>query len=517
LKKIISFLIGLAIIPCFVTAQVSINEIMYDVKDSDSGREWIELANFGGDPIDTDGWKFQESASSSNHTLSVIQGNSVIPSGGYAIIVIDSAKFLADWPGFSGTIFKASFSSLNNTASTLVIKNKNMEVQDQVGYSVDQGAAGDGNSLQKTVSGWVAASPTPGAKNATEPTQIITNEATSSESSNTGTNSQNSSAVGSGSGSSVLSAHSSQESLSDSSEKTVLEISGGRDRLSAAGNKIIFKAKVARADHVDSRGLFYQWSFGDGAISNGSEVSHSYEFPGRYSVILNASYGDVEAVDRLNVVVIDPKISMKKVSGGIELLNNSGAEINLQDWRLVAVTSQNTVINPFVFPADTILPVDRAIIFADKITGIVSEFVRLENPLGKIYSSTVLPEKADVPEKHIAAISTTSSISPEIEKLVGQAISETKTIISKIESENLKENINSSKNPNLNKSKKTSVTVTKSTPTKEKNTDDKTLSSTAKTQTATLFEAPVQKSFVSSLFSWPIKGVEFIRKMFVEE
>ncbi|MDP3742421.1 MAG: lamin tail domain-containing protein, partial [Candidatus Micrarchaeota archaeon] len=110
------FTILLFSLPPMANAAVFINEILYDFQDgADTGREWVEVINTG-EAVDISGWKFVEA--NTNHGLTLVQGSVEIPSGGFAMIVIDAAKFLADWPGFSGTIFDSSF-SLSNTGETL--------------------------------------------------------------------------------------------------------------------------------------------------------------------------------------------------------------------------------------------------------------------------------------------------------------------------------------------------------------------------------------------------------------
>ena len=39
-------------VPSLVSAGVEIREIMYDVSGADTGREWIEIINTGGEPVD---------------------------------------------------------------------------------------------------------------------------------------------------------------------------------------------------------------------------------------------------------------------------------------------------------------------------------------------------------------------------------------------------------------------------------------------------------------------------------
>jgi hypothetical protein len=145
--------------PVSAYASVQISEIMYDVPGSDSGREWVEVTNTGLEAVDIAKYKLAEGTT--NHGFTVVQGSTLLPPGGSAILADDPAKFQTDWPAFTGTLLNTVF-SLSNTGETLVIKNASSSVQDTVSYSASLGAAGDGSSLQRSGSNFIAAIPSPG-------------------------------------------------------------------------------------------------------------------------------------------------------------------------------------------------------------------------------------------------------------------------------------------------------------------------------------------------------------------
>jgi len=86
------------------SAEVMINEIMYDVVGSDSGHEWVEI--YSNQSIDLTGWKFYEN--SVNHNLNLINGSIILD--GYAIIADNSNTFISDNPDYDGTLFDSAFS-----------------------------------------------------------------------------------------------------------------------------------------------------------------------------------------------------------------------------------------------------------------------------------------------------------------------------------------------------------------------------------------------------------------------
>lgn len=143
---------------------IVINEIMYDLPGSDDGREWIEVHNAGTTTVDIGEWKFFEDET--HHGLTAVQGTSVLPVGGYAVIVASSSAFLNDNAGYSGSIFDSAF-SLSNTGESLALKNGDLVI-DSIVYASSAGAGGDGMSLQRFDDGWHAASSTPGAVNAVQ-------------------------------------------------------------------------------------------------------------------------------------------------------------------------------------------------------------------------------------------------------------------------------------------------------------------------------------------------------------
>src|SRR4051812_27298350 len=121
-KAFFKFLLGFAVLIlaslCLLAfarkalAQVVINEVMYDLPGTDTGREWIEVYNGGSSSVDLSGWKLFEA--STTHALTNVSGGTTLSAGGYAIIADDASKFLIDWPSFAGTLFDSVF-SLSNT------------------------------------------------------------------------------------------------------------------------------------------------------------------------------------------------------------------------------------------------------------------------------------------------------------------------------------------------------------------------------------------------------------------
>lgn len=301
-------------LPWAAGAQVVINEIMYDLPGTDTGREWLEVHNTGGVDIDLTTWKLLEA--NVNHGINEFQGGVIIPAGGYAVVADNATKFLEDWPGWNGVLFDSAF-SLANTGEALVLKNSEGVIVDDVAYSADWGALGDGNSLQRVSGTWVAAAPTPGATNTSEPVP---------------TSGGNEESGASPSGSSIASV-SSVSTARTPAVRARVDI----PRLASVQAPVDFSVVPDARDNKSTR---YYWSFGDGAISRGLRATHWYEFPGVYTVVLTIRSGDDVSVMRSPIEIIEPQLTVSAVLSGlrgyIELENPSAKEINLEGWQIAA-------------------------------------------------------------------------------------------------------------------------------------------------------------------------------------
>jgi hypothetical protein len=170
LLSITSF-VGLIFLLSFVSANVIINEIMYDLNDSDTNREWVELYNNDSSSINISGWKFYEA--STKHTLTLIGGSFNLEPWSYALIIQDIDVFIIDNPNATGNIFDATF-SLSNSGEELSLWNGTNYISNLT-YNTTYGANGDGKSLQFYNNSWCACAPTPGKENNCTLTYYIKN------------------------------------------------------------------------------------------------------------------------------------------------------------------------------------------------------------------------------------------------------------------------------------------------------------------------------------------------------
>lgn len=280
---------------------------------------------------------------------------------------------------------------------------------------------------------------------------------------------------------SVYSAHSSPAPLSTTENKIDFEISAGRDRLTSVGNKVIFKATATKTQNLSEQNISYTWSFGDGATSQGNVTSHSYRFPGNYTVVLNGSYSDKQAVSKILVKVISPELTISKVVGGSEITNKSKTEVNLEGWSL-SDSRRN-----FVFPVDTLISAGEKIVFADEITGFMDGEVKLLNPLGKSFAvfDNLSTSKNIADNTDISNLEKIQAKIDEVKNTVTQISSKVSPKpVAKIIQEKVEE-------PSKNERELASVIQ--------------------------VFEAPKKESLSAQILSWPARGFGFIKHLFIEE
>lgn len=331
-------------------AQVSISEIMYNPKGSDTGHEWVEVVNEGSSDVDLAQCKFVEiGTATTNHGIVAVQGGATLTPGAYAIIADNAQTFLVDHPGFVGVVTDSSF-SLNNTGETIAFKMPDGTL-DTVSYTKDMGANEDGNSLQKIAGVWHGDTPTPGAAHisvASSPAQELSSNISSATPAIISTNPASSFPV----------------------ESQIFADAGAALRVVSTGAPIMFTGRVLgiKKDPIENARMV--WSFGDGGRAEGAGVEHTYYYPGDYIVVLDAASGHYSASDRVTVHVVTPSLALQ--TGGdtthsfVAIENRGGDELDLSEWQ---VESAGKI---FVLPKNTIIGAHKILTLASEVTGLVA-------------------------------------------------------------------------------------------------------------------------------------------------
>ncbi len=327
----------LFLLPVVSFASITINEVMYDLEGTDSGREWIELKNEGAESVNLLSWKFYEN--NSNHGLSLYSGEESILPGGFAVVVDSPETFLNDWPSFTGNLFDSSWSSFSNTGESFSIKNEDGDIIDEVTYVPEDGANGDGNSLQLISGEFIPASPTPGLENQS------TEQETIASSSNT-------------------------EQEEETTSVEYISTFGIPERV-VSGERIGFEPKLYDNDGKLLFKALFRWSLGDGNSREDEyrkDFYHTYENPGVYvaylEVFTSSKKDEPNHVYRQTIKVVPASVSLFLVEDGVLIKNKSVYELNIGDWDLVFDQE-----NKFKIPKNTIVLPGKEIIFSFKTLG----------------------------------------------------------------------------------------------------------------------------------------------------
>ena len=113
-KSMLLLILNIIFLAVDVTS-LQITEIMFNPNGSDSGREWVEIYNNNSLPVNLSGMRFYESGA--NHLTNMIDGNSILHTEEYAVIVDQPDKFFNDYPDLEISniaIFDSTFSLLNS-------------------------------------------------------------------------------------------------------------------------------------------------------------------------------------------------------------------------------------------------------------------------------------------------------------------------------------------------------------------------------------------------------------------
>jgi hypothetical protein len=362
LNKIFITFILIMVFSCYsraVFANFEITEIMYDLDGTDTDREWIEVENTGQESTDLSKWYLF--SDNSKHTL-VPQGESMIPTGSYAVIAQNISKFKADWPSYSGLLFDSSWTGLNNESDEISLKDPDLNIISPVTFNSSMGGSGDGNSLQIIGGSWQGATPTPGLIN--QASQSITDPVV-----DTNTNSNSNSTATTVSNGTTSSSQTKKEPENIKITTKILA-----NNIVTAG--VLFSIDQQTVGYKKEKILSgkFVWNFGDGMIKEGTTslpFEYEYQYPGDYALTLSfySTVFDTKpaAIDRMTVKVIPSGISITSIGSQsdpfIEIENNSSYEIALYKWKIAGT------FHYFVIPEGMIILPKKKLKLSPKITG----------------------------------------------------------------------------------------------------------------------------------------------------
>lgn len=378
MKQITFVVFALLFTPFYAFATVRVNEIAWMGTSVSSSNEWIELYNDGDTPASLSGFTlFAEGVGK----LSVPLSGSIAPKGFFLLERTNDDTV----PGIIAD--KIYTGILGNSGETLILKDASgteiQKINGSAGWPAGDNATKE--TMQWGGNSWGTATATPRMENVVGQTALKVvpgeNGTSPSEQSTSSSGNHSSSEV-----SGETSAHLSPLPLSDFSAEQEFFISAGRDRSVPAGGTLPFDAYILDTKGKKVSGASFTWTFGDGTAVNGSKVSHTYEYPGNYIVILNAVYQDSQAVARARVRAFAPEMSISfRKENEISLVNHSSYDMNVSRWMLRAGSQS------YIFPEDTIVGAKEEILVSSGVTkfqGGISDSVSLVSQNNKVVAES---------------------------------------------------------------------------------------------------------------------------------
>ena len=135
-----------------------------------------------------------------------------------------------------------------------------------------------------------------------------------------------------------------------------------------AGEEINFFGKAFGLSGQPLEKAGFIWNFGDSTVKEGRNLTHHYNYSGKYTVILTVSSGEYSASDSLIVEVASPNVLVSEYlpgkDGWIEIFNASSIELDISGWRLSDGSSS------FIFPPHTILASNSLANFSARATSL---------------------------------------------------------------------------------------------------------------------------------------------------
>lgn len=315
--------------PALVRAQVIVSEIMYDLKSgADSGREWIEVFNAGSNTVRLTDWKLFESSTA--HSIAPTDGGDDLPSGAYAVIADDAAKFRIDWPAYGGLLFDSAF-SLSNAGEPIGVKTPppTLHDSDAVAYGSASGAAGDGNTLHRLTStgaDLVPAAPDPGTGSLSLIPGLSYMPPAETPAETAGVPPA---------GSEEKSTKSTGAAVTSYVPPPVPQLfaDAGGDRTVIVGADTVFDGRAYNRAQEDVERVRFVWNFGDGTTAEGASVLHHFDYPAQYAVTLSIAHDRTAVADRLIVTAEPARLAFTTFGDGSVLIRNeAGRDLDLSRW-----------------------------------------------------------------------------------------------------------------------------------------------------------------------------------------
>jgi PKD domain/Lamin Tail Domain len=395
---------------------VSISEVAWMGDTVSANHEWIELFNEGA-ATSVEGWTLSDGMN-----LSITLAGD-LAAGEYAVLERTSED------SSGAQAFLIYTGSLINTGATLVLKDANGQVVDQVSGGENWKNIGGDNVTKETAQysgqGWVTDVPTPGLINGGGRVENIDTDNTQSTSSTNNT-----------------------KTTKKSSATTplpvvspTLKFTTEHQAVAYVGQPVRFSSKSTASQSTKNL-LQYHWNFGDTHATSGLVVSHTYNHPGVYVVTTYVKRANDEHIVRSEITVVPVSISISfGYSGVVYIHNNAPYDIDVSGYVVKATKSTK-------FPPRSIIKTGGTITLAYDELGSWANGVVVKDSAGVIAASKYIDDDNDSdivlsyqnqaanPSFEVVSIMTTNAIGTTTTELVTTDVAEGTPNVIYIEPEN---------------------------------------------------------------------------------
>lgn len=364
------FAVLILCLPYYSQASVFINEVLFDPEGSDTGLEWVELYNDGSHSVDLSGWQLYPDGIG----YYTFGSGAAIGGGQYLVINLrtsgtDSTSVLyhSSATGNAGNS-SGSFALFSgeprgkDTIKSFVRYHKPGSTEKKTwessaaeagiwtaGNYVDISSFSEGKSISYLESAWGSGAPTKG-----------------------------SGALGSAAGATAADSEAASTTSSFSVPQFIqvprlqLDVAVHPNAVAGASHRFQARAFAENGKLVDSKYIRFLWNFGDGTVSEGPALTHTYRFPGIYSISVNANTDAALGTFYTDLSVGENSLEVLEVKPGeegyVKIFNDSSVPLDLTGW-IVADGKGNS----FTIPLDTKVKSERALILPNETTGLDPE------------------------------------------------------------------------------------------------------------------------------------------------
>ena len=349
-----SILLIFALFPYASSAAVQISEIAWMGGVDSANYEWIELYNTG-EQVSLDGWILHDA---NNLTIELFGE----VGAGDRIVLERTSDTSAP-----GSAFLLYTGALSNAGETLVLRNADGAVVDQVNGGENWENIGGDNITKQTAQlsdgGWITATATPGRppeEQALVSPEVAISPLRPQKKDGTAKPSQ-------------------QLTLPDISLQLTMDVPD----IIYAGQPFSASVQPSGVGKTIADSLKYQWSLGNGESSQGKEVTYTYTYPGQYVIVVSGEYKRQKQFARKTVSVLPVELELVRLGSGEYVLRNLGdTEVDLGEYRLVGTRE-------YTFPKHMIILSKNEVVIPIDIVSSDQMMTALYDQLGQVVAMHV--------------------------------------------------------------------------------------------------------------------------------